>query len=271
MQQRELDPPEELRNKIRGFWYREMDFGSVPSAFEVLPDGHAEIVFHFGSGCSVMLDGRPEPLPSPFIVGLLGKPVYFQAENNLKIIGIKCLPWAVYDLLQLPAVKGGIQVLAHPVALLQASLDPLLRENKIDEALVRDWFMDTRQATTPGETLAKAGKAMLEANGSLPVNRVAAAAHATVRTLERKFKASSGHTIKDVSVLIRFEQARDRLWENPDTAVSALAHELGYADQSHLNREFKRYSGTTAAAFARQARIRKQEPGDDFVAIVLSS
>ncbi|WP_457130200.1 helix-turn-helix domain-containing protein [Mucilaginibacter sp. HD30] len=112
---------------------------------------------------------------------------------------------------------------------------------------------------------------MLAANGSLPVSSVAEAAHATVRTLERKFKASSGHTIKDISGLIRFEQARDRLWGEPGIAIAGLAHELGYADQSHLNREFKRYSGTTAAAFAKLTKTRKAAFGDDFVAIVLSS
>ncbi|MBB6108517.1 helix-turn-helix domain-containing protein [Mucilaginibacter lappiensis] len=270
---RELDAPAEIRNSIRDFWYWEKEFGASPAAFEVLPDGHAEIVFHFGSGCSLMFDGQLEPLPSPFIVGLLGQPVYFYAQDRLQIIGVKCLPWAVYDLLKLPPVKGGIQIFTHPIALLQADLQQLLQAEKIDEALtlVLDWFMDAHQAAAPAPALTKAGRAMLEAKGSLPVNRVAAAAHATVRTLERKFKASSGHTLKDVSGLIRFEQARDRLWSAPDTPISGLAHELGYADQSHLNREFKRYSGTTAAAFARQTRARKKEFGDDFVAIVLSS
>ncbi|PTT01839.1 AraC family transcriptional regulator [Pedobacter sp. HMWF019] len=273
MAHRELEAPAEIQNSIREIWYREKDFGASPSAFEVLPDGHAEIIFYFGSGCSLMVDDRPEPLPSPFIVGLLGKPVCFYAKGRLQIVGVKCLPWAVYDLLKLPSVKGGIQIFTHPIALLQADLQQLLQVEKIDEALalVRDWFVDTCQAVAPAPVLIKAGLAMQEANGSLPVNLVAAAAHATVRTLERKFKASSGHTLKDVSGLIRFEQVRNRLWDNPDTPISGLAHELGYADQSHLNREFKRYSSTTAAAFAKQTKARKKELCDDFVAIVLSS
>ena len=273
MKHSELDAPEELRNSIKGFWYRELELGAVASAFEVLPDGHAEIVFHFGSGCSLLLDGRPEFLPSPFIVGLLGKPVYFQAQDRLKIMGIKCLPWAIYDLLNIPAIKGGVQSFTHPLAQLQATLSQLLRSEKISEALwlVRDWFLANSAAATSVPALNKAGQAMLKSNGSLPVNQLAAAAHATVRTLERKFKTSSGHTLKDVSGLIRFEQARDRLWEDPEIGIPALVHELGYADQSHLNREFKRYSGMTAAAFARQTKAQKKTFGDDFVAIVLSS
>jgi transcriptional regulator GlxA family with amidase domain len=109
---------------------------------------------------------------------------------------------------------------------------------------------------------------MRSANGTMPVSQVAAAAHATVRTLERNFKQSSGYTVKDVSALIRFEQVRNHLWMHPDASLAGLAHELGYTDQSHLSREFKRYSGTTPAAFARKAKKDKPAVSSDFVAFV---
>lgn len=274
MQHKELDAPEALRNMIQGFWYLEKDFGTLPSAFEVLPDGHAEIIFYFGSGCSILQDGNPVLLPSPFIVGLLGQPTHFYAKDRLHIIGIKCFPWAVYDLLKLSAADGaGVRGLVHPIALLQTNLDELILAGKIEDALalVSEWCINAQSELTPSATLTKAGKAMLEANGTLPVRAVAAAAHATVRTLERKFKASSGHTVKNVSGLMRFEQVRDQLWRNPNVNIASLANELAYADQSHLNREFKRYCGMTVAAFARQVKWRKKIFNGDFVAIVLSS
>jgi len=111
---------------------------------------------------------------------------------------------------------------------------------------------------------------MRDAKGVMPVSQVAAAAHATVRTLERNFKQSSGYTVKDVSGLMRFEQVRNRLWLNPESSLAGLAHELGYTDQSHLSREFKRYSGTTPAAFARKAKKGKKAVSNDFVAFVQS-
>lgn len=258
---------------IRGFWYLEKNFGVLPNTFEVLPDGHAEIIFHFGSGCSIMHDGSLVELSLPFIVGLLEKPIHFHVKDRLQIIGIKCFPWAVFDLLKLSADKGTITVFEHPIANLHTGLKALVEAGDIEEGLsyVKDWFINASSSTAAQNVLSKAGRAMLEANGRLPVSSVAAAAHATVRTLERKFKASSAHTVKDVSGLIRFEQARDRLWCEPDKGIASLAHELGYCDQSHLNREFKRYSGMTAAAFARKTRVQKKRFGSDFVAIVLSS
>jgi AraC-like DNA-binding protein len=67
---------------------------------------------------------------------------------------------------------------------------------------------------------------------------------------------------------MRFEQVRNRLWLSPETSLAQLAQELGYTDQSHLSREFKRYSGATPAAFARKAKKAKQQVSDDFVAFI---
>lgn len=236
----------------------------------MLPDGYAEIVFHFGSACSVATPAGLQPLPSPFLMGLLGQPVTLHAKGRLEVIGIKCFPWAVFELLGLPPGQGGVRILAHPIAQLQAALATSIQAGRIAEALaqVRQYFLAVRPEAAASPLLIKAGTAMREAGGTLPVSQVAAAAHATVRTLERKFKESSGHTVKDVSGLMRFEQARNQLWRQPASSLAGLAQELGYTDQSHLSREFKRYSGTTPAAFARKAKSGQRAVSQDFVVFV---
>ncbi len=270
MQHQEFEPPDELRGTIKCFWYNRMDFGEAPTTFEVQPDGYAEIIFYFGSTCSIATKDGWQPLPSPFMMGLLNQPALFQTQNQLKIIAIRCFPWTIFDLLGLPADKGGVRVFEHPIAQLQATLAELVETGKIGEALaeVTQYFLNTKLITTANTLLNKAGVAMQKANGTLPVSQVAAAAHATVRTLERKFKQSAGYTVKDVSSLMRFEQVRNHLWHHPAANLAGLAQELGYTDQAHLSREFKRYSGTTPAAFARKAKGRQQAVSTDFVAFV---
>ena len=270
MQHQEFEPPEELRDTIKCFWYNTGDFGELQSSFEVQPDGYAEIIFHFGSGCSVAYNGEVHSLPSPFMMGLLNQPVVFYTKNRLEIIGIRCFPWTVFDLLGLPSGKDEVRIFEHPIAQLQPVLNKWLHAGRIDEALaqLKQYFVNARSMIAVDSMLFKAGVAMRGANGSIPVSQVAAAAHATVRTLERNFKQSSGYTVKDVSGLMRFEQVRNRLWLYPDSNIAGLAHELGYTDQSHLSREFKRYSGTTPAAFARKAKKGKQAVSKDFVAFI---
>jgi AraC-like DNA-binding protein len=270
MHHQEFEPPEELRDAIKCFWYNKRDAGGTGSAFEVQPDGYAEIIFHFGSGCSMAIDGAFQPMPSPFMMGLLNQPVTFHTKDIFEVIAIRCFPWTVFDLLGLPSGKDGVRTLEHPIARLQSTLDLSIQAGDIDEAVarVKQYFLDARSTVAIDSMLFKAGVAMRKANGTMPVSQVAAAAHATVRTLERKFKESSGHTVKDVSGLIRFEQVRNHLWQHPETNLAGLAHGLGYTDQAHLSREFKRYSGTTPAAFARNTKKRKLALGADFVAFV---
>ena len=270
MLHQEFEPPEELRDTIKCFWYNSRDVGRVESSFEVMPDGYAEIIFHFGSGISTSHNGVMQALPSPFMMGLLNQPAVFYTKNRLEIIGIRCFPWTVFDLLGLPSGKDGVRIFEHPIAGLQSTLNGFMQAGRVDEAvaLVKQYFLDARSRVPVDSMLFKAGVAMRAANGAIPVSQVAAAAHATVRTLERKFKESSGYTVKDVSGLMRFEQARNHLWLYPNSNLAGLAHELGYTDQAHLSREFKRYSGTTPAAFARKAKKGKQAVGNDFVAFV---
>ncbi len=270
MLHQEFEPPEELRDTIKCFWYNRRDFGELQSSFEVMPDGYAEIIFYFGSACSISSSSGLQPLPSPFVMGLLNQPVIFSTKHRLEIIGIRCFPWTIFDLLGLPSGKDDGRIAEHPVAQLQSTLSEWIRAGEVGQAFaqVEQYFLHARTQVAMDSMLFKAGVAMRDANGSMPVSQVAAAAHATVRTLERKFKQSSGHTVKDVSGLMRFEQVRNRLWLYPDSSLADLAHELGYTDQSHLSREFKRYSGTTPAAFARKAKREKRAVGKDFGAFI---
>jgi len=270
MQHREFEPPPALKDTIICFWHNTADFGETSTSFEVVPDGYAEIIFYFGNLSNIDSKGNLQPLPSPFIMGLLNQPVNFYTQNQLDIIGIRCYPWTVFDLLGLQPGKPGVQTFQHPIAQLQPLLHNLVNTGKIADAMeqLAQYFLTARAGIATNSMLYKAGVAMRQANGAIPVSNVAAAAHATVRTLERNFKQSSGHTVKDVAALMRFEQARNQLWLTPGTSLAGLAAELGYTDQPHLSREFKRFSGTTPAAFARNARRGKQALAADFVAFV---
>jgi len=254
---KEFDPPLALKDSIKCFWYDRVDFEETGLGLEIMPDGYAEIIFYFGSECTISKNGIIKPLPSPYTMGLVNTPVVLNAKNTLEVIAIRCYAWTVFDLLELPPNKKEIHLLGHPISQLQPALSDCMASGNINKAidLVRNYLVNVKPQTAINNgMLLKAGAAINTANGTLPVNQVANAANTTVRTLERKFKQSSGHTVKDVSGLIRFEQVRNYLLLNPIANLAGLAQELGYTDQSHLSREFKRYSGTSPAAFIRNLK-----------------
>jgi transcriptional regulator GlxA family with amidase domain len=61
------------------------------------------------------------------------------------------------------------------------------------------------------------------------------------RTLERSFKEQLGVSPKEYARLIRFKSTLQHLLAHPDTNLAALAYNFGYADQSHLNKDFQHF------------------------------
>jgi AraC-like DNA-binding protein len=93
--------------------------------------------------------------------------------------------------------------------------------------------------------------AIAQADPSLArVDDLADRAGVPVRTLERLFRAYVGVPPKWVLRRFRVQEAAARIAQGTALDGSALAHELGYTDQSHLIRDFKAQVGRTPADYA---------------------
>ncbi len=81
----------------------------------------------------------------------------------------------------------------------------------------------------------------------------------TTRTLQRLFKRYVGVSPKWVIQRFRLHEAAERLAAGAPLDCARLAAELGYADQAHLIRDFRRLVGLTPAAYARTCRSPSRE------------
>jgi transcriptional regulator GlxA family with amidase domain len=79
------------------------------------------------------------------------------------------------------------------------------------------------------------------------VDDVASKAGFSRRQLERLFRTYVGVSPKCVIQRYRLFEAADRLAEQPDANLAALAIELGYFDQAHFIRDFKAMIGSSPA------------------------
>jgi AraC-like DNA-binding protein len=71
------------------------------------------------------------------------------------------------------------------------------------------------------------------------------------RRLQRLFDEYVGVRPKWVIQRYRLHEAAERIAASPDQVWADLALELGYADQAHFVRDFRRLVGSTPAAYAR--------------------
>lgn len=79
----------------------------------------------------------------------------------------------------------------------------------------------------------------------------------SLRSLERRVQRWTGHNQRALAFYAKFEELHRLRLRHPDVPLAALAHEAGYADQSHMGRAVRRATGFSPAELNR--RIETEE------------
>jgi AraC-like DNA-binding protein len=80
------------------------------------------------------------------------------------------------------------------------------------------------------------------------VEKIAAHFHKTKDYLSLYFKKQTGENLKDFIINYKLELIKTRLSYSNRT-ISEIAAELGFTDESHLNKTFKKKFGVTASKY----------------------
>lgn len=86
---------------------------------------------------------------------------------------------------------------------------------------------------------------MMQTEGKASVEQLATGAQYTARQIEKVFKQQFGYGPKRLEQFFRLHETVARMQEDASVPLSQIAWELGYSDPSHMQREFKRFTGMT--------------------------
>jgi AraC-like DNA-binding protein len=262
MKYQEYPPHPLLAEAVCCFWTSERDLQQLHGSLDVLPDTYIEIIFN--SGAEQIDDGRSTiNMPACYVVGLLDKPFRLRGQSLLRTVAVRFFAWGFYPLVGvdlqpeqiIQPLDGEWQRLALEIhdALKndgeQAAVD-ILQSHLLKQAYCL-------QSGTNG--IQNPSQALYEQQGRAKIGVVASDSFVSRRQLERRFKALIGVTPKALSRKLRFQQVRDQLSHHPQTDLSTLAQDFGYADQAHLNREFKTFSNRTPGQFVAEIRDIREE------------
>jgi AraC-like DNA-binding protein len=103
----------------------------------------------------------------------------------------------------------------------------------------------------PSPEVVQAWELLTASDGSTPIATVAATVGWSNKHLITRFKEQIGLTPKLAARLLRFERVWGYVARGDATRWDQIAAESGYADQAHLIRDFRTFTGTTPAALAR--------------------
>jgi transcriptional regulator GlxA family with amidase domain len=88
---------------------------------------------------------------------------------------------------------------------------------------------------------------------------MAYSANMCTRNFERHFLDEVGMSPKRFSCVVRFNHAFQLKLRYPQKDWTSIAPECGYFDQTHLIKDFKRYSGNCPSAFLKQTPLTEQQ------------
>ena len=199
--------------------------------------------------------------PPQFVNGAHG--VYAQVDGPCapSYVEIRLAPLAGYPMLGLPMdeLAGQLVDLSDVLGHDGRRLGDLVRDTSDWAARFRviDQFLLRRLNHGPrvSPEVAFAWSRLVATGGAMSVRRLAGETGWSHKHLITRFRQQVGVPPKRAARLVRFDRVLRRLDDGrPEWAQ--LAAELGYADQAHLVREFREFTGTSPGAFlaARQPR-----------------
>ena len=111
-------------------------------------------------------------------------------------------------------------------------------------------IFDVLSGSSSGETLRERIERMISGDDFLLMNESEAAAHVSVSlsTLQRFFKAEYKKTFSELRTAMKIEKSKRYL------SVRRVAEELGFYDQSHFCKIFKKYEGASPKEYIKRTR-----------------
>jgi AraC-like DNA-binding protein len=262
------EPHAVLRPFVLEYWGLARDLGAM-GGFTVTPDRHGELICCAGQMFAVR-DGVREELPACFLIGLLDAPLRLESAGEVCVLSARLRAWAVGRVKTAAAGALGNwsdarHVLGTRLPLTQAAV--LAREWRDAAEIMEQSLLDEVRRWNLGDAGTDLVTPFLAESPSA-TDEVAEEMATSGRQVERRVRALTGTSPKQLASLARFQRARDAIWADPLADLSRLAFDAGYSDQAHMTREFRRYAGETPARFARESAARKAWPSAQDVAFV---
>jgi AraC-like DNA-binding protein len=219
-----------------------------------MPHTQVTVVFQFGD--PVVVGGSGQTCGERAVtIGLSNSPTPTRSAGTLDCVEVRLSPVTAF------ALFGGAtlaNVVGGPVVDLAAVLGKCI-DRAVEQAaeadgwsarfgIISDLFrlLQTERQVAP--EVREAWSLLLATGGRASIAELSAVTGWSTNRLRTRFEAQIGMTPKLAARLVRFERAHASLISGRSPVDTAIA--CGFADQSHLHREVKAFSGVTPAKLA---------------------
>ncbi len=233
-------PSEQLAPFVEHYWMVSWELeGEPPFVSETLPHPSVHLVFE---------KDRPR------LVGVQEGKFSRRLEGNGHVFSAKFKPGGFFPFTgkSVSALTNrtvpAAEVFGETISGMAGQIMTAGVEEKV--ALMEKFLLSLHPAAYPEMELLQRLCAQITGHRAITrVEQVAEAAGMSVRRLQRLFSQYIGVSPKWVVRRYRLHDALERLKAGETDSLAGLAADLGYADQAHFNRDFKKIVGTTPGSF----------------------
>lgn len=256
MRYAEYPPCTALTPHVKCYWVFEADAdrsGAAPEA--IVPDGSSELIFHLGDPFE-RLDaaGRVVTQHRSVFVGQLERAMTVRPTGRRALFAVRFRPAGAAAFFggaargfsgQSVALRDAWPRMAERLAdHVAAAQDDLSRIAVVERALL------ARLVVPRAAPLAAvAAGRILACGGALRIDDLADDLGVSARTLGRAFDETVGIAPKTLARIARLRRALALLESPRPASLASVAFGCGYADQSHLVREFRALTGAPPTVY----------------------
>ena len=211
-----------------------------------IPDGCVEVLFDCGnSDASAKVYGTPM---SAMDTGI---------QSGHRYFGVRFVSGAIPACMQASAEEivnhqfNFVDVVPHAHQL----VENIINSNDFcDQVACFKRFFDKTTARPLSQLTQSMVSIIVARKGNVRIDELALATGYTTRTLQRQFRADIGMSPKAFSRIVRCQSAVYCINHCDDVDFLDMACTLGYSDQSHFLREFKKCVQVTPMAYQKQVK-----------------
>jgi AraC-like DNA-binding protein len=268
-------PPQALKDHVDYFWTMESGEEARGVSFKTFASALSGIVFQHHDGLSAFgattpLAGEKQPsykrdLPILYAYGKITGPSRATASGPYKVTGVAFKPLALSALFGIDATE----LTGAPIELRRCGAadlcDQLLDADAPQRRLeLMTGFLIARAVAANADDMLIATSLRLihEQVRSIRVPYLLKSLNVSERQFERRFLRTVGVSPHRYIRIMRFQQAVRLMNARRFEKLADVAYELNYADQSHLIKDIKEFSGDTPRGLSQTVRSSLDSCGD---------
>lgn len=259
MDYKEYKPAPRIAYLVECFWSNSLDENDFNQQHDVIiPDGSAEIIFMM-KGNYLRMDeenGNRFRVEYCSLVTPFKRSVKVYQEPSTQCVVIRLKSGALQQLTD--CSLGELDKPAYPLEELMPEfaeqvMEKVLCNSPIDTviALITELLNDAKKNLSRNHLVSRFITQSVRSKGKIVIKDFCHSLNIHKSTLEKSFKTDTGLGPKQYARIIRFNYLLNRLLFANDS-LTDISYDLGFYDQSHMNREFKSFVGLSPVNFLRQ-------------------